>query len=406
MKRSKYLILILWVLCFSACSRKTAPTVTVIAPRPLVIEQTIKKDTIVYSPPTPTYKKYEQPVYIKPFDEDYKKTFGEMKEMLEQPEKLSFKRVVFLTENAYLKDSLDYPSFCKQVSVLAKIAKQLSIENKLLYDLEDKSKVEIYAGTFNLLTNGFKYFKDPKDTTVYEYPRYVYDFTDFDGKENWTQMFVTKLLQTHSGNCHSLPFLYKILVEENNEKANLALAPNHIYIKHQIKKGGWYNTELTSGVFPIDAWLMASGYIKLEAVQNGVYMKALNDKESIAICLTDLAQGYHKRFGTRNGEFILQCCELALQYFPNNINALLLKAETYNTLFQTMLLKSNLGSANQLLTNPEAKVLFDKMEKNYSNIHQLGYRKMPDKMYAEWLLSLKSEKAKYQNKTLNFNNSK
>lgn len=403
MKKSKYVILFLWVLCFSACSRKTAPTVTVIAPRPLVIEQTIKKDTIVYTLPIPIYRKYEQPVYIKSFDEDYKKAFSEMKEMLEQPEKLSFKRAVFLTENAYLKDSLDYPSFCKQVSVLAKIAKQLSIENKLMYDLEDKSKVEIYAGTFHLITQGFKYIKD---TSIYQYHPFVYDFTDFDGKENWTQMFVSKLLQTHSGNCHSLPFLYKILVEENNEKANLALAPNHIYIKHQIKKGGWYNTELTSGVFPIDAWLMASGYIKLEAVQNGVYMKALNDKESISICLTDLAQGYQKRFGTRNGEFILQCCELALQYFPNYMNALILKSETYNTLFQTMLLKSNLGSANQLLTNPEAKVLFDKMEISYSNIHQLGYRKMPNKMYTEWLVSLKEEKAKYQNKSLNFNNSK
>jgi len=403
MKRSKYVILFLWVLCFSACSRKTAPTVTVIAPRPLVVEQTIKKDTIIYTPPTPIYKKYEQPVYIKPFDEDYNKAFAEMKEMLEQPEKLSFKRAVFLTENAYLKDSLDYPTFCKQVSVLAKIAKQLSIENKLIYDFEDKSKVEIYAGTFHLITQGFKY---QKDTSVYQYQPFVYDFTDFDGKNDWTQMFVTKLLQTHSGNCHSLPFLYKILVEENNEKANLALAPNHIYIKHQIKKGGWYNTELTSGIFPIDAWLMASGYIKLEAVQNGVYMKALSDKESIATCLTDLAQGYQKRFGTRNGEFILQCCELVLQNFPNYINALLLKAETEKFIIDATMQKNNTQDTKLLFSNPKVKALFDDMNKTYATIHKLGYRKMPDKMYAEWLLSLKTEKEKYQNKSLNFSNSK
>jgi hypothetical protein len=273
----------------------------------------------------------------------------------------------------------------------------------LLYDLEDKSKVEIYAGTFHLITQGFKY---QKDTSVYQYQPFVYDFTDFDGKDNWTQMFVTKLLQTHSGNCHSLPFLYKILVEENNEKANLALAPNHIYIKHQIKKGGWYNTELTSGVFPIDAWLMASGYIKLEAVQNGVYMKALNDKESIAICLTDLAQGYQKRFGTRNGEFILQCCSLVLQYFPNYINALILKSETQKELINSQMKKENAKYAIDLFSNTNTKTMFEDMNKTYSTIHKLGYRKMPDKMYAEWLLSLKTEKAKYQNKSLNFSNSK
>lgn len=380
MKMWKYIILILWVLFFLACSRKALHTVTLISSRPLVINQTVNTDIIEYSPPTPIYRKYDTPVYLKPFDEDYKKAFAEMKDMLEQPEKLSFKRAVFLTENAFLNGSLDYPTFCKQVSVLAKIAKQVSIENKLLYDLEDKSKVEIYAGTFHLITQGFKY---QKDTSVYHYQPFVYDFTDFDGKYEWTQMFVTKLMQTHSGNCHSLPFLYKILVEENNEKASLALAPNHIYIKHQIKKGGWYNTELTSGIFPIDAWLMASGYIKLEAVQNGVYMKALSDKESIATCLTDLAQGYQKRFGTRNGEFILQCCELALQNFPNYINALLLKAETEKFIIDATMQKNNTQDIKLLFSNPKVKTLFDDMNKTYATIHKLGYRKMPDKMYAE-----------------------
>ncbi len=219
-------------------------------------------------------------------------------------------------------------------------------------------------------------------------------------------MFVTKLLETHLGNCHSLPFLYKILVEENGEKAHLALAPNHIYIKHQIKKNGWYNTELTSGMFPIDAWLMASGYVKLEAIQNGVYMKALNDKESLAICLTDLALGYKKRFGVRNREFILACCNLALQYFPNYINALLLKLEMQKEAFYEMMKQQNTENPNELFNNPKAKALFDDMTNITSTVHRLGYRKMPEEMYLQWLLSLKEEKEKYQNKNLNFNNSK
>ena len=79
-------------------------------------------------------------------------------------------------------------------------------------------------------------------------------------------------MATRKGNCHSLPFLYKILAEELGAKANLALAPNHIYIKHWNEKDGWYNTELTSGIFPIDSWLMASGYIHLDAVANKLYM--------------------------------------------------------------------------------------------------------------------------------------
>jgi hypothetical protein len=58
-----------------------------------------------------------------------------------------------------------------------------------------------------------------------------------------------------------MPYLYKILAEELGVDANLALAPNHVYIKHRIKAVGWYNTELTSGIFPEDGWLMASSEV-------------------------------------------------------------------------------------------------------------------------------------------------
>lgn len=61
---------------------------------------------------------------------------------------------------------------------------------------------------------------------------------------------MSKLLDTQKGNCNSMPYLYKILAEELGVDANLALAPNHVYIKHNIKSLGWYNTELTSGIFP------------------------------------------------------------------------------------------------------------------------------------------------------------
>jgi hypothetical protein len=111
-----------------------------------------------------------------------------------------------------------------------------------------------------------------------------------------------------------MPYLYKILAEELGETANLALAPNHVYIKHQIKSDGWYNTELTSGMFPQDSWLMASGYIHLDAIKNGVFMKALNDKESLALCLFDLAQAYNRNFPGNDGEFVLKVVNRAMRF--------------------------------------------------------------------------------------------
>jgi hypothetical protein len=40
--------------------------------------------------------------------------------------------------------------------------------------------------------------------TLENYP-FVYDFEDAIGRNDWTKMFVSKLLEEHNGNCHSLP---------------------------------------------------------------------------------------------------------------------------------------------------------------------------------------------------------
>jgi len=385
------------MILFSACSRKTVPTTSVIQ-KPAIVETPTFKDTIVYTPPKENYKPY-----IPPIDEKYWNALNELEQMFEQPEKLNFKRAVFVTENVYFNDTLSYEKFNKKIYALAEMCRLMIKTNKLIYSFEDSSKVAKYAAAFKLITEGVAILQGSNDTI--HFPPYKYDFEDFAGEKEWSQMFVTKLLETHKGNCHSLPFLYKIIIEELGEIANLALAPNHIYIKHNIKKGGWYNSELTSGIFPNDAWLMASGYIKLDAIQNGIYMKALDEKQSIAICVTDLAQGYEKKFGVRNGDFILKCCDLALKIFPDYINVLILKSETEKKLLDEMMKKQNAQKVNELFANPKAKKLYDDMNKNYATIHKLGYRKMPDKMYAEWLVSLKTEKSKYQNKNINFTNS-
>ncbi len=107
--------------------------------------------------------------------------------------------------------------------------------------------------------------------------------------------FVINLLATQKGNCHSRPYLYKIIADELYLKTYFAYAPNHIYIKLFNAKNAWYNVELTSAEFPIDAWIMASGYIHLDAIQQGIYMDTIGNHKAIALCYLDLAQGYlHK----------------------------------------------------------------------------------------------------------------
>lgn len=195
--------------------------------------------------------------------------------------------------------------------------------------------------------------------------------------------------------------MYKILAEELGVTVHLTLAPNHIYIKNYSQKTGWYNTELTSASFPIDAWLMASGYVHMDAIRNEIYMDTLSQQESLALTLLDLAQGYERKFGVQDGEFILKAADKALEVNPNFINALLLKAETQKNLFEGKMLMKSVVDPNILIQQDEdARTLFLEMQNIYVKIHQLGYRQMPEEMYLDWLTSLQEEREKYENKAI------
>ena len=333
-------------------------------------------------------------------DQYYTSSLIELSEMLEGNREQNFKRAVFVVENAFFEGGIDFDKYCKKIGDLKWLCEEYinANRNNFLYDGEDKEKIIVNAAIFKIITEKIPILLSTTDT-VYHLP-YTYDFTDIWGREDWSKMFVAKLLDTHTGNCHSLPFLYKILAEELGITAHLALAPNHIYIKHRSEKLGMYNSELTSATFPVDAWLMASGYIHLDAIKSGIYMDTLSLQQSIALCIVDLAKGYERKFGTGNGEFILLSCNMALKYYPNCINAMLLKAEILKNKFDAIKEQHGAKHPGEIFHVKEAKGLFTEYELLIGHIHQLGYRKMPEKMYLEWLVSLKKEEEKYVNKKI------
>ncbi|MFN0083608.1 MAG: hypothetical protein ACKVOM_13960 [Ferruginibacter sp.] len=220
---------------------------------------------------------------------------------------------------------------------------------------------------------------------------FTYNFADPQGDKDWTNTFVTKLLTTHKGNCRSLTYLYKILADELGAKCWLALAPNHIYIRNYSKQIGWYNTELTSGTFPTDAWIAATGYVNTDAIRSSVYMDTLSNQQSIGLCIMDLAQGYIKQTNNYTDSFVLKCCNLVLQYHSVNPEALLTKAEA----LKRMYLKQKEEN------NPTAHTTYEEMEQTYITLVKLGYREMPYKTYQKWLKTAKQDKEKYQNQRLN-----
>ncbi len=327
----------------------------------------------------------------------YQDAFKQLTEMLENKQEINFKKAVFLVENAYLVGELDTIYINKQIHFLKTLCLGILKSRTLKYKEQDIQEINKYASLFSVMKDTIPMINQAGEKFIHL--PFTYDFNDSFGHTNWKNMFVSKLLETKNGNCHSLPYLYKILAQEIGTTAHLALAPNHFYIKHHSLENGWYNTELTSGIFPIDAWLMASGYIHLKAIQNGVFMKALTEKESIALCLVDLAQGYQKT-EFYDIDFVIKCADKAIEYFPNYVSAMILKAEAKGKKIENYLATYNkdFSSVNNF---PTTRKLFLEIQNELTQIHELGYRQMPEDMYLNWLVSLKKEKEKYTNKKIN-----
>lgn len=317
----------------------------------------------------------------------YNSSLDSLQTLLKENAANSFKKAVFISENAYTGNQMEYDKFDAHINQLATISKIWVQANPATnYNFRDSINFQRNFSIFKMLKDTIVF--NSSDGKSYKLLPYGYDFTDFFGREDWGYMFVSKLLASKKGNCHSLPYLYKILADELGATCWLSLAPNHIYIKNRCRKTGWYNTELTSGTFPIDAWITASGYIPLQAIQNGIYMDTLSNQQAIALTVLDLAKGYE--FQTKNyyDGFILKCCDLVLKYHPLNVQAMLLKAETLKRNYQKGKEKNSV----------EAENIYQQMETLYAKLFELGYREMPESMYLQWLKSIEQEKEKYQNK--------
>ncbi|MDR1199302.1 MAG: hypothetical protein LBK94_09905 [Prevotellaceae bacterium] len=311
--------------------------------------------------------------------------FSEIESMLSGKDSLNFKKAVFITENAYFENQLNEEVFNDFIKFYASFCRGMMESGNIVYKETDVERASAQCAVFVFMTDSI-----PVETNdgIFIHAPFEYNFDDFAGQKEWSNMFVSTLMETKKGNCHSLPFLYKMIMDELKQDAYLSLAPNHIYIKVQNKRAGWYNIELTCGDFPTDAWLMSSGYIHIDALRNGIYMDTLSSKQAVALCLVDLAHGYRAKFGLQNGSFILQCCETALSHFPNYINALLLKAETLAALYK------------QSTHDLENADLLNQMNELYAHIHHLGYRKMPQSMYLNWLNSMGIQTVNYRMKSL------
>ena len=321
---------------------------------------------------------------------NYQVAFDELHKMLRDEIPVSFKRAVFVTENAYFDNEISYNDFLFEVERLVKLSKAVVAADGLNYSEKDRQQVLLSASIFKVMKDSVFSENPDKSRRLIKSP-YMYDMEDFWGERNWTKMFVTKLLYSQTGNCHSLPLLYKILADELGTKAWLAVAPSHTYIKQWNDKTGWYNTELTTGQFPYDADIKLNSYIPTEAIADGIFMDTLSVKENISYIITDLAQGYVKKFGYEDIDTPISWIQNALEYYPDYVNALILKAELQKKKYEALMYEKGVSDFSKIGDDALMKNKLAELEQSYLKIHHLGYRRMPREMYLNWLFRVKKD---------------
>lgn len=322
----------------------------------------------------------------------YQNTFDKLNGL--NPDGFSVKDATFIIENAFYEEQKDFSEFENIIKQTGDFLRQKMDE--LGYDPNSN-----LAKNFIL----FQFFSDTleiKDKKLKHLP-FEYDFEDYMGRDDWTKMFVHKLLETGKGQCNSLPRLYLILAEEINAEAFLSLSPNHSYIRFRDEEENWYNVELTNGMFTVDSFILQSGYIKSEALQSGIYMENLTSKQLLAQLLTDLATGYTRKFGF--DPFVKQVTDKALELAPDMINTNMFHSDFLTVQFE--------HAAQQVDINPRDKAdlqniryyppivsMLNEVNSQYRKIDDLGYEYMPAQAYEAWLNSLMEAKQQQNNETM------
>ena len=316
----------------------------------------------------------------------------EILEMLDGKKAMSLKRAVFVTENAFFQNKMKYEEFDAAIQNLKHIC-VLKMQEEKLDKNDELAKLMM---VFRILSEVIEVKESGSEKTIVHYP-IKYDFEDYHANLNASNYMVSKLLSQNTGQCHSMPLLFLILAEELGTEAFWCFSPSHSFIKFKDKQERWYNIELTQGAVVTDDFYMNSGFIKSKAIQTGIYLKPLTQKQTIAHMLNDLSFYYISRYDYDH--FVKENSDLVLHYASSDLTAYQLYANICTAQAMYVIDVCGRPPKEQLPEYPQAYSLFKRMIHSYEKIDSLGYEEMPAEMYHNWLKQLDKAKILPENQT-------
>lgn len=158
---------------------------------------------------------------------------------------------------------------------------------------------------------------------------FAYDQTDPYG-QNLTSKLLSTYLSTRRGNCVSMPILFLILADRLGVNVTLAEAPLHVFVRYTEADGKPVNLEATSGAFPArDQWYREKLPMTDLAVANGVYLRTLSRKESVALMANTVME--HLMDQARYGEAV-EVANAILEAYPLGAHAIVKQGSAYSRL--------------------------------------------------------------------------
>ena len=303
----------------------------------------------------------------------------EIDKMLKGEEPLSFQRAVYLVENAYYEGIISWKEYNNEILRIKPVLNKM-IDDRNLRQFKT-------AGNWAVFT----YMSDSIPENNFR--PYQYDFENFMSETDLESSMVSRLLKTKKGNCRALPYFYKILANEVNVEAYIAIAPMHCYVKHRDEQGNWWNLEMTTGSFSRSSFIMETFNITEAAIESGLFMKSLTEIESVAYCIYDLLCFYEQKTGRYSDDFVKKCYEIGLQYYPNS-QLQISKGNDLKYRLDDKMNNMGLKSYREIVNFPELMSEFKIMDKTFKYLSEIGYSTVKHEEYEKMVYHIKENQTR------------
>lgn len=149
---------------------------------------------------------------------------------------------------------------------------------------------------------------------------FTYDHADPFGSGNRNKL-ISHFLATRRGNCVSMPILFLIIADRLGLDMALALAPDHIFVRHREESGRIVNLETTSGAYPArNDWYRQHMPMSERALRSGIYLRSLSRREAVGVMASTVLEHL---LDERSYSEAVKVSEVILRHCPRDVYTLL-----------------------------------------------------------------------------------